>query len=349
MLPTQCFWVSDDEQREGFRILCSQRSEKTSLHLWRNVARIPTTFGGRSDLHEHCHRALGGWITSHPYERESNLPGADEPRAAARILWESVRCEDSLRKELLKFVQQQAEQAAVIEGLKSKMYDCFAKLCTPEYYDNGFIQSMAEAIKWEATEEPFTLRGEIRVVKGTKCTPMPLINPPSTKLEALFDQRPCFDNLRKGFLGFLGSSMDGWKRALESTVMDQYPHLARDTNIMNMVDAVQHAERMSEDTSRAPEDVLQNIWPHYLRMLEHGGAGMTYWLEANELLAAATIAKVPLVILQQYEDRFTYSSSNVADLCAECSREPIFVSARADSQQRVESHFERVVLAEELL
>ena len=75
---------------------------------------------------------------------------------------------------------------------------------------------------------------------------------------------------------------------------------------------------------------------------------MTYWLEANELLAAATIAKVPLVILQQYEDRFTYSSSNVADLCAECSREPIFVSVQANNQRRVESHFERVVLAAEL-
>ena len=203
------------------------------------------------------------------------------------------------------------------------MHDCFAKLCTPEYHDNGFIQSMAEAIQWEATEEPYTLRGEIRVVKGTKCTPMPLINPPSTKLEALFDQRPCFDNLRKGFLGFLGSNMDGWKRALESTIRDQYPHLDRDTNIMSMVDAVQHAARMSEHIPRVPEDFLQNIWPHYLRLLEHGGAGMTYWLEANELLAAATIAKVPLVILQQYEGRFTYSSCNIDDLSAECNREPV--------------------------
>ena len=129
---------------------------------------------------------------------------------------------------------------------------------------------------------------------------MPSTNPPSTKLAALFDQRECFNNLRKGFLGFLGSNMGRWGRALESTVKDQYPHLTRDTNIINMVDAVQQAEKMSEDTSREPEGFLQNIWPHYLRMLEHGGAGMTYWLEANELLAAATIAKVPLVIPQQY-------------------------------------------------
>ena len=178
---------------------------------------------------------------------------------------------------------------------------------------------------------------------------MPLTNPPSTKLEALFDQRPCFDNLRKGFVEFLGSNMGRWLQALKSTVADQYPHMEVDTNIVNMLDAVNHAKTISEDTSREPEDFLQNIWPHYLRMLEHGGAGMTYWLEANELLAAATIAKVPLVILQQYEDRFTYSSSNVDDLSAECNREPVFVSVRANRQGRVESHFERVVLAAELL
>ena len=32
---------------------------------------------------------------------------------------------------------------------------------------------------------------------------------------------------------------------------------------------------------------------------------------------------------------------------AECNREPILVSVRANSQRRVESHFERVVLAAE--
>ena len=115
-----------------------------------------------------------------------------------------------------------------------------------------------------------------------------------------------------------------------------------------MVDAVQQAEKMSEDTSREPESFLQNIWPHYLRMLEHGGAGMAYWLEANELLAAATIAKVPLVILQQYEDCFTYSSSNIDYLSAECNHEPVFVSVQANTQRRVESHFERVAVAAEL-
>ena len=75
---------------------------------------------------------------------------------------------------------------------------------------------------------------------------------------------------------------------------------------------------------------------------------MSYWLDANELLAVATIAKVPVVLLEKHEDGFYFSSSNLNSLPQGGHLQPIFVSIRASRTERVESHFERVVSEKDL-
>ena len=67
-------------------------------------------------------------------------------------------------------------------------------------------------------------------------------------------------------------------------------------------------------------------------------------------MAVTTIAKVPLVVLQQYEDEgcFQYGSSNLNYVDESSQRRPVYVSIRASRHSAVESHFERVVAEEEL-
>ena len=117
---------------------------------------------------------------------------------------------------------------------------------------------------------------------------------------------------------------------------------------MNLLEALRFAKAAQDDASKAPPNFLPDIWPHYLHVLEHGGAGMSYWLEANEILAVATIAKVPLALLEKHEDGFYYSASNIVELSEDGRVQPILVSVRANRTERVESHFERVMYTEEL-
>ena len=131
--------------------------------------------------------------------KECKQPGAGDIRPAARILWDSVRKDADFRNKLVEFTQQQVQEMKESAFHIVKLHDCFAELCTPVFRDNGFLQSLAATLEWEAIDTPYTHQGGRYIVRGTKDDLMPFSDPPHTKLDALLDKRPCFDLLRQGF------------------------------------------------------------------------------------------------------------------------------------------------------
>ena len=75
-------------------------------------------------------------------------------------------------------------------------YQSFERVCTPAY--DGFLTVLAELLGWDTEESPGIKEFGQERVKGTQ-EEMPEGDKPTTKLQALFDMRPCFTAIRRGF------------------------------------------------------------------------------------------------------------------------------------------------------
>ena len=84
----------------------------------------------------------------------------------------------------------------------------------------------------------------------------------------------------------------------------------------------------------------EEIWSYYLATIRHS----SYWLSYDELLAVATIAHTQLIIVQEINDIFHYCCDNLDRVPRREDVEPVIVSIRGGGQQRIESHFERLLL-----
>ena len=81
------------------------------------------------------------------------------------------------------------------------------------------------------------------------------------------------------------------------------PDLQTDTRLIELQAAVVNVvERQKDDFPDIPPDFFEDVWPYYLEALEHGGANRSWWLSYDELLAVATIARVPLIIFEEQEN-----------------------------------------------
>ena len=123
---------------------------------------------------------------------------------------------------------------------------------------------------------------------------MPEGDKPATKLQALFDRRPCFNAIRRGFLECRGRDLVDFQKALDRTLVNSTHQFQTDALLIKLRAAVASVVDLRIDgCSAPPQNFVEDVWPYYLCALEHGSAGRSWWLSYDELLAVATITSVP--------------------------------------------------------
>ena len=169
-------------------------------------------------------------------------------------------------------------------------------------------------------------------VKGTR-----LICPndaPNSKYLAIFDARDCFDKLREAFVvqrdgcGFV--FLSALRHVLDTTTLT--PELRNIAN--DMVHAVSALSAPREEIA-APIDFAVRAWPSYVKCLRHA----EYYMSVEELLVAAAINNVSIVIFEAHNDVLRICGSvGIVD------HHTVFVKITGDRNERVRSHFERLLL-----
>jgi hypothetical protein len=195
----------------------------------------------------------------------------------------------------------------------------------------------------EWLEKPFYERSDgVLVVRGTQSTPFPggEGEAPLHKYAALFDQRPCFDALRRSFFcstreaaqansGELYARVDALGDALPEGGALRHTAETLAAQVM-MDDAVEIGE---------PMDFMAYAWPAFVRAIEEEG----YYFSCDELLLVADRAAVNIVLAKKDSEEAGGGEYRVEGYEAGHNGATAVVSLCSQGSQRVRSHFERLV------
>jgi len=200
----------------------------------------------------------------------------------------------------------------------------------------GYINK--DSVDWDPDSEPSSFLGGIRVVRGSNIA-FPHDRIPLSMRDALFDPRVEFDAVRKSLLEFQGGDLQRFAETLEylqpllGGLGHTFPFQEFQTAVLDVI-------RGGHTAIVEPDCFLERVWPLYLNALEHGHDGLQYWLSYDELLALATIARVPLVVFDAIQHELRQCGSNLRDVRA--SDFGVVLCARVNG-----CHFERLVLEED--
>ena len=93
-----------------------------------------------------------------------------------------------------------------------------------------------------------------------------------------------------------------------------------------------------------PRDFRTLIWQPYLEALQNGEwRGRTYWLSYDELLALATVSKVPLVVVRGHANAFDHVGDNLASFASPATNIVISSIRDGGNESETDTHFERLI------
>ena len=138
-----------------------------------------------------------------------------ETTSCGRILWDLISREEEMREKLVAFCREEMRRDALNAPQTERAFESFERVCSPAY--DGFLTVLAQFLGWDTEESPGIMEFGQERVKGTQ-EQMPENDKPTTKLDALFDKRPCFRAIRRGFLHCCGRSLVDFQQALVTTL-----------------------------------------------------------------------------------------------------------------------------------
>ena len=216
-------------------------SQRYKLFRGNARARLVATFGNTPSEFRSRLRSEGLFniVTSalwrdllHPILlRECGVEKYPKISTAGLILWSQLSRSKELQKKYIKFVEDVIVHETQATGMRERVYSSFARVCTKHYVP--WLTIFAAILEWDADGSPSEILFGRETVKGTQEN-MPVIDRPSTKLDALIDPRPCFDALRRGFVEFHGSDLIIFQRNLQRTLSEYCPELRTDSLILRL-------------------------------------------------------------------------------------------------------------------
>ena len=267
-----------------------------------------------------------------------------EERTQGRILWSHVKEDANFRKSLEAHVEKETSKRKSADESKKEAFLQFYSLCRQEY--NGLWSLTTQIINeesliWDGDAVPWWEMGGCRLIKGTQ-KELPTATCPKTMLDALVDERPCFDMIRRGYMECLGGDLHRFQAIVVKVLTEYQPEMLHRREINMFLNALRTAVDNAHGDIKVPQDFMTHVWPHYCSAYQHGGEGRQYWLSYDELLALATIAKVNLVVVEEKEDAFHYVGDNLNHVSRTEDRIAI-TSIRGGGSSAIESHFERLI------
>ena len=176
------------------------------------------------------------------------------------------------------------------------------------------------------------------VVKGTLDTPFPPDGPPH-KYAALFDQRPCFDAIRRAFL--IRSSLHERERTMQvlldavGKLAEEQPHGALAKSLgATLVSKLITLTQGEPNWSDPPEGFFEAAWPAYIEAVQEGD----YFYSSEEVLAVAHGAEQNVVVTKtEHEAYLVVGQTNGFD------GPQAIVALQRGGGGRVRTHFERLL------
>ena len=150
-----------------------------------------------------------------------------EERTQGRILWSRVIRDAALQEDLMAHVGVEASKRQTSDDFRTDAAARFGSACSKE--DDGLWslvreETNADALVWDPDALPWFELGGRRLVKGTQVE-IPSDDPPESMSEALLDDRPCFNAVRRGYMECLGGNLRGFQHALEHVLTRLQPDL----------------------------------------------------------------------------------------------------------------------------
>ena len=212
--------------------------------------------------------------------RRIGVPSVLQVRTQGEILWSHVERDERLRDDLLGHVSAAVEHQRTSDIRRSEARDCFKNICCLRY--DGLLELLIarlviEGADWEADAEPWFWQAGQRLVQGSQ-EPWPDAIGPMTRYDALLDVRQCFDGFRRGLLECKGGDLKAFHAVLEDVVLGYAVELAVDPHVCALRRAVSSVAQDSHGGINAPTEFSHQVWPHFLRALEHGDGLRSYWL-----------------------------------------------------------------------
>ena len=274
----------------------------------------------------------------------------------ARFFWQELALPH--QQQICQFVEAQINIQHSIDQRDKMVDECLRRICTldnesvckqigvalrhlpsvdRDYLspENGYsfqLQSLAGASEFLSSPYLWNQSVNAYVVKGSKLVRCPddFALKYVCKYEAMFDNRCCFDGLRRAF--FIPQACQ--RKQIRDLIAQLAKECSKPEQWLQLSTLLE--DRDPSVTSEPPNGFLDFAWPAYKRAIQHEGHG--YYFSYNELLAISEQVHASMLILQ-----IRHGFLSVVGHTANAAQPVAVVVLSNSGETAVRSHFQRLI------